>query len=49
MLLIGLKKFLHLKKKNKNTVPQTYVINDFISEEVIGTFYKNELQEANQK
>ena len=48
MLLIGLKKFLHLKKK-KNTVPQTYVINDFISEEVIGTFYKNELQEANQK
>ena len=36
-------------KKVKNSVPWTYVINDFIWEEINGTFYKNELQKANQK
>ena len=29
-------------KKNKNTVPWTYVINDLNGEEIIGTFYENE-------
>ena len=35
--------------KIKNTVPWTYVINDFNSEEIIGTLYENKLQKANQK
>ena len=33
----------------KNTVPWAYVINDLKGEEVIGTFYENELQKTNQK
>ena len=36
-------------KKIKNTVPWTYVINDLTSEEIIGTFYENELQKTDQK
>ena len=36
-------------KKVKNTVPWTYVINDLNGEEIIGIFYKKELQKANQK
>ena len=36
-------------KKIKNTVPWTYVINDVNGEEIIGTFYENELQNTNQK
>ena len=36
-------------KKVKNTVPWTYVINDFNDEEVIGSFYKKQLQKTNQK
>ena len=35
--------------KIKNTVPWTYVINDLSGEEIIGTFYKKELQKTNQK
>ena len=35
-------------KKVKNTVPQTYVINDLNSEEIIGIFYEKELQKTNQ-
>ena len=35
--------------KIKNTVPWTYVISDLNSEEIVGTFYEKELQEANQK
>ena len=31
-------------KKVKNTVPWTYVINDIIREEFVGTFYEKELQ-----
>ena len=31
-------------KKVKNTVPWTYVINDFNGEEIIGTFYEKELK-----
>ena len=31
-------------EKVKNTVPWTYVINDLIGEEIIGTFYEKELQ-----
>ena len=48
MFQIGLKKFLWLKKV-KNTVPWTYVIDDFNREEIVGTFYEKELQETNQK
>ena len=47
-LQIGLKKFF-LIKKIKSTVLWTYVINDIIGEEVIGTFYENELQKSNQE
>ena len=36
-------------KKIKNTVSWTYVINDLNSEEIIGTFYENELQRTNQQ
>ena len=34
-------------KKNKSTVPWTYVLNDLNGEEIIGTFYENELQKTN--
>ena len=36
-------------KEIKNTVPWTYVINDLNGEEIIGTFYENELQKTDQK
>ena len=35
--------------KIKNTVPQTYVINDLNGEEISGSFYEKELQKTNQK
>ena len=35
--------------KIKNTVPQTYVINNLNGEEITGTFYENELLKTNQK
>ena len=38
-----------ISSKIKNTVPWTYVINDLNGEEIIGTFYENELQKTNQK
>ena len=37
------------KRKVKNTVPWTYVINDVNDEEIIGTFYEKELQKTNQQ
>ena len=36
-------------EKVKNPVPWTYFINDLNGEEIIGTFYKNELQETYQQ
>ena len=45
ILLIGLERFLLLK----NTVPWTYVISDLNEEEIVGSFYKKELQKTNQK
>ena len=36
-------------KEIKNTVPWTYVINDFNGEEIIETFYEKELQKINQQ
>ena len=36
-------------KKVRNTVPQTYVINDLYGEEIIGTFYEKEEQKTNQQ
>ena len=36
-------------KKIKNIVPWTYVINDLNGKEIIGTFYKNELEKTDQK
>ena len=38
-----------LIKEIKNTVPWTYVISDLNGEEVIGKFYKKELQKINQQ
>ena len=35
--------------KIENTVPWTYVINDFDGEEIIGTFYEKELQRRSQQ
>ena len=35
--------------KVKNIVPWTYVVIDLKGEEIVGTFYKKELQRANQK
>ena len=36
-------------KEIKNAAPWTYVINDLNGEEIIGTFYENELQNTNQE
>ena len=36
-------------KEIKNTVPWAYVINGLNGEEIIGTFYENELQKTDQK
>ena len=36
-------------KKVKNTAPWTHVISDLNEEEIVGIFYKKELQETNQK
>ena len=36
-------------KKVKNTVPWTYVINDLIWHEIVGIFYKKELQKHIKK
>ena len=36
-------------KKVKNTVPWTYVINDFNGEEITGTFYEKEFQKTSQE
>ena len=36
-------------KEIKNTVPWTYAINDLNVEEIIGTFYGEELQKINQQ
>ena len=36
-------------KKIKSTVPWTYALNDLNDEEIIGTFYENELQKTDQK
>ena len=38
---------IFLIKKVKNTVPCTYLISDFEGEEIVGTFYENELQKTN--
>ena len=35
--------------KVKNTVPQTYVINDLSGEEITGSFYEKELQKTCQE
>ena len=36
-------------KEIKNTIPWTYVVNDLNGEEIIGTFYENELQKTNEQ
>ena len=36
-------------KKIKTIVLWMYVINDLNRDEIVGTFYKNELQKTNQK
>ena len=36
-------------KKVKKNAPWTYVISDLKGEEILGTFYKSELQKTNQK
>ena len=35
--------------KIKNTVPWTYAMSDLNGEEIIGSFYENELQKTSQK
>ena len=40
---------LFIIKKIKNTVPWTYVINDFNGEEIIVTFYENEFQALSKR
>ena len=40
---------MFVNKNVKNTVSWTYVINDLNGEEIVGTFYENELQKTNQK
>ena len=36
-------------KRAKNTVPWTFAISDLTGEEIVGTFYKKELQKTNQE
>ena len=36
-------------KKVKNIFPWAYIINDLNGEEIIGTFYEEELQKTNQQ
>ena len=36
-------------KKVRNIYPWTYVIDDLNQEEIVRTFYENELQKMNQK
>ena len=36
-------------KRNKNTVPWTYVISDLKGKEIVGSLYEKELQKINQK
>ena len=36
-------------KRMKNTVPRTYVIDDFNGDEITGTFYEKELQKIDQQ
>ena len=38
-----------IKKKLKNKIPWTYVINDLNGQEIIGTFYEKELKKIDQK
>ena len=38
-----------MSKKAKDTDMRTYVISDIKSEEIVGMFYKKELQKKNQK
>ena len=40
---------LFVIKEVKNTVPWTYVIDDFNGEDIIGTFYEKELKKTNQE
>ena len=40
---------IFISSKIKNTVLWTYVLNDLNGEEIIGTFYENELQATNQQ
>ena len=40
---------VNLIKKDENTVPWAYVINDLNGKEIVGTFYGNKLQKTNQK
>ena len=47
-LQIGLKKF-YVLEKIKNAVPWTYIISDLNIEELVGTFYENELQKNKSK
>ena len=42
-------KFLWLKKLKNMVLRYTYIINDLNGEEIVGTFYENELQKTNQK
>ena len=48
MFQIGLKNFLWIKKV-KNTVPWPYVVSDLNREEIVGIFYKKELQKKKSK
>ena len=36
-------------KKVRNTIPWTYLISDLKGEEIVGTFYKKELQKNKSK
>ena len=37
------------QKKIENTVSWTYFISDLNGKDIVGTFYENEMQKANQK
>ena len=38
-----------MTKKVKNTAPWTYIINDLNDKNIVGTFFKKELQKMNRE
>ena len=47
--VLNLSEQVSVTKQVRNTVLETYVLSDFKGEEIVGIFYKKELQKNNSK